>query len=84
MQGLTPGVNDEAFVSGVVMHGAWYNDLGSVMGRSYGCPAFQSNVAAEVLNKIKGGSLYYSYTPICKELHQKVLEQINGWKSFCD
>lgn len=83
MHGLSPGVNDEAYSSGVVMHGAWYNDLASIMGRSYGCPAFTSKVASEVLNTIKDGTLYYSYTPICKDLHQKVLKQIPGWGNFC-
>ena len=84
MHGLSSGVNQEAYGAGVVMHGAWYNDVAAKMGRSYGCPAFSSDVAASVLNQIKEGTLYYSYAPICQELHQKVLEQIAGWEKFCE
>lgn len=83
MEGLSPDVNDEAMSSGVVMHGAWYNDLAPTMGRSYGCPAFESDVATEVLPLIANGSLYYSYTPRCDGLHQRVLSQIPDWENFC-
>lgn len=83
MHGLSPDVNDEAMTSGVVMHGAWYNDLAAQMGRSYGCPAFESDVAVDLLPLISGGNLYYSYTPRCEGLHQRVLDQIQGWQEFC-
>lgn len=83
MEGLTPGVNDEAMSSGVVMHGAWYNDVSNIMGRSYGCPAFESSVAPSVLSILRGGTLYYSYTPLCRELHSLVEKQIEGWEGMC-
>ncbi len=83
MAGLSPGVNDEALGSGVVMHGAWYNDVAATMGRSYGCPAFESDVAPSVLKTIRGGTLYYSYTPRCSQLHAKVENQVRGWQGMC-
>ena len=60
LDGLTPGVNGHARSRGVVMHGAWYNDVQAIMGRSYGCPAFTSKRAPEVLNRIKDGTLFYA------------------------
>ena len=84
MDGLTPGVNDEALSRGVVMHGAWYNSCAETMGRSYGCPAFEPDVAGEVINTIKEGNLYYSYTPVCEELHSMVEEQVQGWEGMCE
>ena len=83
MRGLSPGVNEEALDVGVVMHGAYYNDLGPRMGRSYGCPAFESSVASSVLSTIRGGSLYYSYTPQCQELQSIVERQVQGWERMC-
>lgn len=83
MVGLSAGVNDEAMGSGVVMHGAAYNDGGGAMGRSFGCPAFTSAAAPGVLGTLKGGTLYYSYTPLCKELHSMVEKQIPGWQGMC-
>ncbi|GAB4016475.1 MAG: hypothetical protein Fur0010_16300 [Bdellovibrio sp.] len=83
MAGLSPGVNDEALNSGVVMHGAYYNDGGGKMGRSYGCPAFTSEAAPSVHRTISGGTLYYSYTPVCRELQQRVENQIQGWEGMC-
>lgn len=82
MDGLTPGVNDQARNKGVVMHGAWYNS-GRVMGRSYGCPAFAEGEAPKVINKIQGGSLYYSYTPQCPKDMAKIEKQVPGWQGMC-
>ncbi len=84
MRGLSPGVNDEALTQGVIMHGAWYNDVAATMGRSYGCPAFESDVAPGLLRSIRGGTMYYSYTPRCRELHAKVERQVRGWQGMCD
>ncbi|PIP94991.1 MAG: hypothetical protein COW00_18150 [Bdellovibrio sp. CG12_big_fil_rev_8_21_14_0_65_39_13] len=83
MVGLSPEVNDEALAQGVVMHGAWYNDVSDIMGRSYGCPAFESDIAPSVIDTLRGGSLYYSYTPRCEILQSKVEKQIKGWQGMC-
>lgn len=83
LDGLSPGINDHARRRGVVMHGAWYNDIMSIMGRSYGCPAFQSDKAPEVLNRIKNGSLFYSYTPQCSDDQKQIDQQVQGWRDMC-
>ncbi|WP_417335495.1 murein L,D-transpeptidase catalytic domain-containing protein [Halobacteriovorax marinus] len=85
MDGLSDGVNDKARAQGVVMHEAYYN-TGSVMGRSFGCPAFVPKQGRKIMEKIAGGSLYYSYVPIdgCKEDYNKALEPISKWSSMCE
>jgi hypothetical protein len=65
LHGLEKGVNDNALRRRIVMHGANYVSARSVMlnggrlGRSLGCPAIPAEVAASVINRIKGGSLVY-------------------------
>ncbi len=83
MDGLSPGVNEEARSSYVVMHGASYN-TGKYMGRSYGCPAFTPAKAASIINTIKEGSLYYSYIPQCRDLQNRVDRQVSGWSGMCE
>jgi len=66
LRGLDPGINDQAEVRHIVMHGAWYvsedhaRQFG-MLGRSWGCPALSPTVAPEVIDAIKGGSFVYSY-----------------------
>ena len=68
LYGLEKGVNDNALRRGIVMHGADYVSMRSVMlnrgrlGRSLGCPAIPAEVAESVMDRIKGGSLVYIYT----------------------
>lgn len=85
LEGLVKGVNDKARSQGVVMHEAYYN-TGSIMGRSFGCPAFVPNEGRETMKKISNGSLYYSYVPIegCQEDHAKVLNEVAGWQGMCE
>jgi hypothetical protein len=86
MHGLTPGVNDQAMAHGVVMHEAYYNQA-SIMGRSFGCPAFAPGKGKALMSDITGGSLYYSYVPIneatCKNDMNKVRAQVPNWKNKC-
>lgn len=84
LMGLSPGVNEDAVDDGVVMHEAKYNSAGSgIMGRSYGCPAFAPGRGAPLMQKLRGGSLFYSYTPACRNDMVKVLSQVQGWQQFC-
>ncbi|HEY6942342.1 murein L,D-transpeptidase catalytic domain family protein [Dokdonella sp.] len=68
MQGLEPGFNDAAMSRAIVMHGAAYvnadrgRQLGR-LGRSWGCPALRSAVAAPVIDVLKGGQFVFSYYP---------------------
>jgi len=84
MDGLSGSLNDHARRRGVVMHGANYN-RGSVMGRSYGCPAFKPNEAKSILNTIKGGSLFYSYVgDNCSSDQIAVDRRTPNWSSMCN
>ncbi|MDF3054816.1 MAG: hypothetical protein K0Q74_723 [Gammaproteobacteria bacterium] len=67
LEGLDKGYNDNAKSRAVVIHGAPYvNDktakVGRV-GRSWGCPAVASELAAPIINTIKEGDLVFAYYP---------------------
>jgi hypothetical protein len=65
LHGLEKGVNDNALIRKIVMHGAWYSNPESIvvnhwrLGRSQGCPTLPEEAAPEVIYKIKDGSLLY-------------------------
>lgn len=65
LHGLEKGVNDNALIRKIVMHGAWYSNPESIvinhwrLGRSQGCPALPKEAAPEVIYKIRDGSLLY-------------------------
>jgi hypothetical protein len=68
LEGLDRGFNDRARERAIVMHGAPYvnnsitKSLGR-LGRSHGCPAVRDAVARELIDRVKGGSLVFSYYP---------------------
>jgi hypothetical protein len=68
LDGLDPGFNDRARERAIVVHGAAYvsaafaRDHGR-LGRSWGCPALSEGVAKSVIDRIKDGSLLFSYYP---------------------
>ena len=83
MDGLSGSLNNHARGAGVVMHGANYNSS-AVMGRSYGCPAFRPNEASNILNTIKGGSLFYSYVgENCSSDQRAVDQSVSGSEGVC-
>ena len=66
LKGLDEGLNDRAEERYIVMHGAWYVSQEQIrsqgrLGRSWGCPALSQEIAATVIDTIKGGSFVYSY-----------------------
>jgi hypothetical protein len=68
MDGLEPGINDNARSRLLVMHGAWYVDPLMALkqgriGRSYGCPALRPQVAHAVIDTLKQGQLLFAYYP---------------------
>ncbi|TBR09445.1 MAG: murein L,D-transpeptidase catalytic domain family protein [Lysobacter sp.] len=68
MDGLEPGVNDNARSRAIVMHGAKYVDPSLVpkmgrIGRSHGCPAVRAEVAREIIDTLRGGQFVFSYYP---------------------
>ncbi len=66
LSGLEPGVNDRAFERRIVIHPAAYVGpafraaSGGRVGRSFGCPALDPNVARAVIDEIQGGSVLYA------------------------
>jgi len=59
LKGLSPQ-NDQAESRLIVIHGAAYvNADRAVLGRSWGCPALEPDVAERVIPLIKGGSFLY-------------------------
>ena len=85
LDGLTPGVNDDAKGNHVYMHEATYNK-GFLMGRSFGCPAFRPGEGRKIMRKIHSGSLYYGYlgTNVCQKEMRKVLKQVPNWQNKCE
>ena len=68
LDGLDKGFNDNARKRYIVMHGAWYvnDDLieqQGRIGRSWGCPAVRDEIARELIDSIKDGSLVFAYYP---------------------
>ena len=68
LDGLDPGFNDHARERAIVMHGAPYVSAEFAqaqgrLGRSWGCPALEADVAREVIDRVKGGGLIFAYYP---------------------
>ena len=68
LDGLDRGVNDRARDRAIVMHGAPYVDAQLAatqgrIGRSWGCPALRPAIASKVIDRIRGGSVIFSYYP---------------------
>jgi hypothetical protein len=68
LDGLDEGVNDRARDRAIVMHGAPYVSdefikTNGRLGRSWGCPALREGVARQLIDRVKGGSLVFSYYP---------------------
>lgn len=68
LDGLEPGINNNARNRAVVMHAADYVSETFVkqhqrLGRSQGCPALPNNLNKEIINLIKGKSCLFIYHP---------------------
>lgn len=59
LDGLS-STNSNARSRAVVIHGAEYVTPGSLIGRSWGCPALDMRYYIEVINQIKDGVLIYA------------------------
>ncbi len=68
LDGVEPGINDNAYERGIVMHGAEYvnQDIANArgwVGRSHGCPAVPVQLNKPIINTIKNGSCLFIYHP---------------------
>jgi hypothetical protein len=68
LDGLEKGVNDNARMRSVVMHGADYVSQSFIrnhnrLGRSQGCPAIPVELTSEIINTIKDKSCLFIYHP---------------------
>lgn len=68
LDGVESGFNNNARERAIVMHGSNYVNgqrasNGTMMGRSYGCPAVPATEVKRIINCIKGGSCFFNYYP---------------------
>jgi hypothetical protein len=68
LKGLDEGFNHRAGERAIVMHGAPYVSDDFVkkngrLGRSWGCPALREGVAREVIDRVRGNGIVFSYYP---------------------
>ena len=68
LKGLDEGFNHHAGERAIVMHGAPYVSDEFVkkngrLGRSWGCPALSEGVAREVIDRVRGNGIVFSYYP---------------------
>jgi hypothetical protein len=66
LDGLEPGINDNARARSLVIHGADYVSQDFIkkygrLGRSWGCPALPVSVSKEIIDKIAKGSCIFIY-----------------------
>ncbi|BDQ12916.1 MAG: murein L,D-transpeptidase catalytic domain family protein [Chitinophagaceae bacterium] len=68
LEGIEAGINDKAKQRAIVIHGADYVNEQLIkkqgyIGRSLGCPAVPNNQVKDIIETIKGSSLFYIHTP---------------------
>lgn len=68
LEGLESGVNDRAYDRAIVVHGADYVSQDFIaqtgrLGRSHGCPAVRSDIAAPLIDSIKDEQYLFVYYP---------------------
>jgi hypothetical protein len=66
LDGMERGINDKVRSRSIVMHGSYYvngerADEGTMMGRSFGCPAISYEVHRQIIDAIKDGSCFFIY-----------------------
>ncbi|PZR19658.1 MAG: hypothetical protein DI539_13225 [Flavobacterium psychrophilum] len=66
LTGMEEGINDNAFIRNIVMHGSAYVSekviaMKGYVGRSLGCPAIPAVLTKAIINTIKNGSCMFIY-----------------------
>lgn len=82
LEGLEKGINDNARLRGIIIHGANYVDErlangNGVIGRSWGCPAVSKKLSKEIINLLRGGSLLYIYADDEHYKENSVIAKLN-------
>jgi hypothetical protein len=82
LEGLEKGINDNARLRGIIIHGANYVDErlangNEVIGRSWGCPAVSKKLSKEIINLLRGGSLLYIYADDEVYKEKSVIAKLN-------
>ncbi len=86
--GVEPDFNNNVRRRSIVMHGSWYvnaqrADEGTMMGRSFGCPAVPYAEHEKIIDAIKGGSCFFAYVDDSWYLHSsKILNAEFSWPSL--
>ena len=81
LEGEEKGINDNAYSRAIVMHSANYVNEKYIkskgyIGRSLGCPALPPKIYKPIIEKIKGGSCLFMYSPDNYYLsHSTLLQQ---------
>ncbi|OHX68280.1 murein L,D-transpeptidase catalytic domain family protein [Flammeovirga pacifica] len=81
LDGLQKNINSKARERAIVIHAAKYVSQSFVhqngyLGRSFGCPALSYKDHKQVINTIKGGSVFFVYSNQNKEESQDVLSEL--------
>lgn len=81
IDGKSKGLNDNARIRAVVIHGANYVSKDFItrngrLGRSFGCPSVPMDEATEIIDLIKEGSCLYIYHPTLLPISQASLEKL--------
>ncbi|HEY2726149.1 MAG TPA: murein L,D-transpeptidase catalytic domain family protein [Parafilimonas sp.] len=68
LDGMENGFNNNVRARAIVMHGSNYVNAerasnGTMMGRSFGCPAVPAAEVKDIIDHIKGGSCFFNYYP---------------------
>lgn len=68
LQGIEPGINDQAKDRAIVLHGADYVSNNAIrqmgyLGRSLGCPAVPNHLVRNIIETIQGESCLFIYAP---------------------
>ncbi len=79
--GMEPGINDRIRNRDIIVHGSRYvneykADEDGRVGNSLGCPAVPMSECGEIIDYIKGGTVYFIYTP--DEFYNAASSIING------
>lgn len=76
--GVENGINNNAFLRAIVVHGADYVNANYInsqgyIGRSQGCPAVPPRINRPLINTIKEGTCLFIYHPSASYLNQSAL-----------